>query len=616
MKEKNKIKEKMSYSRRRRTLKNKLHRSLSFTSFLSITISLISVLILLALLVQPMGHFLTDSINNKINRNYMQSHEFEMDQNNNMLKILQSNSFEEIIELSDNKFTALNHIKQEKNRKKILALQKNEIEVYGDSVLNVTISETEKKTILASTYYALQDIDHFLSIGETLGVNWVNVKLSIDGIEIFKIPRDYESENITFTQKKFDEIQSITYILDKNSHVVGELVTSLNSSVMFIILLPIMVLFGMIALMTLIVVRVIVLPLQYKILKPLNVLNIELKKIAEYDLIEYNTITIEQKKPPTEIKELIDNSNTIINKLRFSNHLLETQKDELESQNTELDVQKESLEEQNIELDAQKEELSAQNNEVMASQEKLKNAQNQLVQSEKMASMGQLTAAIMHEINTPLGAVKSNNQMIQMMLKRLENEIGENEDALNIIKKLLKSSHITDDATERVVEIIRNLKNFSRIDQANFQISDLIEGLKSVLVLTSNLWKNKVNIHESYGELPLVSCYPSMLNQVFMNIIVNAIQACEKNGDIYIKTRRDENNVFIIIEDNGSGIKTSHLNHVFDSGFTTKPKNEGTGLGLSISKNIIDKHNGKIEVFNNEDKGSTFKITLPINHLI
>jgi len=467
-------------------------------------------------------------------------------------------------------------------------------------VSGATISEEEKKVILASTYYALQDIDHFLSLGETIGINWVNIRLTVDETEIFKIPRDYNLENTSYTEKKFSEIQSITYIVDRYDNIVGEIVTSLNTSVMFMVLMPIIILFLIIASMTLIIVRILVLPLQHNILKPVHVLNEELKKIAEYNELECEDITIEQKKPPTEIKELIDYSNTIINKLQSSNHLLESQRDELEAQN--------------IELDAQKEELSAQNEALIDSQERLKNAQNQLVQSEKMASMGQLTAAIMHEINTPLGAVKSNNQMIKMMLDKLKSNLDENEfdKALIIVDKIKKSSEITDDASNRVSEIIRNLKNFSRIDQAEFQNSDINEGIKSVLVLTSNLWKNKVNIIESYGQIPLISCYPSMLNQVFMNIIVNAVQACDKNGQIKISTYLNESNVDIIIEDNGYGIKKSDLNHIFESGFTTKPTNEGTGLGLSISKDIIEKHKGLIEAYNNETSGTTFKISLPI----
>lgn len=606
--------EKLNYSCRRKTLKGKLHRSLSLTSFLSVMISLISVIILLALLINPIGNFITDSISNKIHRNYIISTNMETVKESNIKTLLDDKTYDEIIELSDNKFTAFDEEKLEKVRKDIIEFQESSIQIYGDLVTAETISEEEKKIVLASTYYALQDIDHFLSFGESIGINWVNIRLTVDDTEIFKIPRDYDLENTSFTQEKFNDIQSITYLVDRHDNVVGEIVTSLNTSVMFMVLMPITILFILIAGMTLIIVRILVLPLQHNILKPVHVLNKELKKIAEYDEIECEDITIEQKKPPTEIKELIDYSNTIINKLQLSNHILESQRDELEAQNIELDVQKEALEEQNIELDAQKEELSAQNEALIESQEQLKNAQNQLVQSEKMASMGQLTAAIMHEINTPLGAVKSNNQMVKMMLDKLEVNLNEQnyESALKVIDKIKKSSDITDDASNRVSEIIRNLKNFSRIDQAEFQNSDINDGIRSVLVLTSNLWKNKVDILESYGQIPLINCYPSMLNQVFMNIIVNAIQACDKNGVIKISTHLNETNVDIIIEDNGSGIKKSDLEYIFDSGFTTKATNEGTGLGLSISKDIINKHNGTIQAYNNEVTGTTFKISLPI----
>ncbi len=228
--------------------------------------------------------------------------------------------------------------------------------------------------------------------------------------------------------------------------------------------------------------------------------------------------------------------------------------------------------------------------------------------------MGQLTAAIMHEINTPMGAVQSNNQMLDMMLTKLKSEIESKdyEGASKIIGKMVKSNRISVDAANRVNEIIRNLKNFSRIDQAEFQKTDITEGIRSVLVLTSNLWKNKVTVHENYKSLPMINCYSSMINQVFMNIIVNAIQASEKNGNIYIETSYDEKNIYVSIKDEGTGINEKDLAHLFDEGFTTKPEDEGTGLGLSISKDIINKHNGKIEAFNNEDKGSLFKITLPI----
>jgi|GEM_PF-697754 len=625
---------KMTYRHRRKTLKGRLHKSLSLTSFISVSISLISILIILFMIIKPIGQYLTDSINNKIYKNYVMSSEIINDYQtkDNSLEQIAKLSFDDIIELSENSFTGFDESKLKEVHQELLDYDKSEIIVWGDIVEDVVISDSEIKTVLASTYLALQDIDSFISLGETIGVNWVNVRFLVNDEEIFKIPRSYDYENASYTEKKFSDIQSSIPIIDKRGIVVGELTTSLNTSVLTIVFVPIVILFIIVAGMTLLIVKILILPITTALLKPISVLNKELKKIAENESVECEDIKIEQKKPPTEIKQLIDYSNTIMDKLQSSHHILENQRDELETQNHELDVQKEELEAQNIELDAQKEELeaqnveldaqkeelSAQNHELMTSQEKLRKAQGQLVQSEKLASMGQLTAAIMHEINTPLGAVQSNNQMNGMMLDKLSIKLEENDydGAIKVIEKLRKSSKTTDDATKRVGEIIRNLKNFSRIDQAKFQNADITDGIKSVLVLTSNLWKNKLTIHESYETLPLISCYPSMLNQVFMNIIVNAIQASDKNDDVFIKTEFDDVYVYITIKDNGSGIKENNLEHIFDSGFTTKPKDEGTGLGLSISKDIIEKHCGHIEAFNNEDKGSTFKITLPIQQSV
>lgn len=641
MKQKNKKISNISYRYRRKTLKGRLNKSLSVTSFISVMISLISVLLIIFLIINPIGYYLTDSISSKIHKNYLIYDSINNDnqsvlKNEELEKIRKSNfdemseldriygntesdiaiddgkynniifnnimklNFDEIIKKSENEFKPFDSTKIKLIRKDLIESEKSEIKIKGDLITNVTISDTEKKLILASTYLALNDIDHFLALGETIGINWVNIRLEVNNEEIFKIPRNYDLENATYTEKKFSDLHSSIPIVDRHGKIVGELITSLNTSTLMIVFIPIVILFILIAGMTLFIVKILILPLTTTILKPINILNKELKKIAEHDLIECEDIKIEQKKPPTEIRKLIDYSNTIIAKLQFSHHTLENQRDELESQNAE--------------LDAQKDELSAQNNELMTSQEKLRKAQGQLVQSEKLASMGQLTAAIMHEINTPLGAVHSNNQMNAMMLDKLSIKLEENDydGALKVIEKLRRSSKTTDDATKRVGEIIKNLKNFSRIDQAKFQNADITEGIKSVLVLTSNLWKNKVIIHESYEMLPLIRCYPSMLNQVFMNIIVNAIQASDKNDDIYIQTEFDDVYVYLTIRDNGSGIKKNHLEHIFDSGFTTKPKDEGTGLGLSISKDIIDKHCGYIEAFNNDDKGTTFKITLPI----
>lgn len=486
--------------------------------------------------------------------------------------------------------------------------------IYGNEITQKTITETEKKSILFSTKLALDEVNDILPIGESFGLNFVNVHFELNGEEVFKIPKEYDIHSKNIAEKKFGEIYSLIEVTNPSGEIIGHIRTSLNTGLISIILIPITLLFVLVAVMTFMLVKILLLPMTYRLLKPITALNEELKKIADEDHIECNRVKIEQKRPPTEVKELIDYSNTIINKLQDSFHLVEAHKDELEAQNEELDAQKDELEAQKDELEAQKEELQAQNLELMMAQEKIRNTQAQLVQSEKMASMGQLTAAIMHEINTPLGAIQSNNQIFVMMLDKLTKHLNENDEvaALKVIDKMRKSSGISSDAADRMSEIIRNLKNFSRVDQAEFQHVDIIDGLKSVMVLTSNLWKNKVSISEHYEDIPFISCFPSMINQVFMNVLVNAIQASDKGGHIDVNVSNDEEYVYILVKDQGKGIENSNMSLIFESGFTTKPKDEGTGLGLSISKDIVAKHDGKIEAYNNEDKGATFKITLPI----
>jgi signal transduction histidine kinase len=167
-------------------------------------------------------------------------------------------------------------------------------------------------------------------------------------------------------------------------------------------------------------------------------------------------------------------------------------------------------------------------------------------------------------------------------------------------------------ACERVMQIIKSLKTFTKLDQAEFQEADINEGIRSVLVLTSNLWKRKITIHEDYGELPLVKCFPGMLNQVFMNIVVNAVQAIGENGDIFIKTWKDEKSVNISIRDTGCGIGEENLQRIFENGYTTKSGSLGMGLGLAISRSIINKHEGDIRVTSKVGEGTEFTVIIPL----
>jgi len=232
-------------------------------------------------------------------------------------------------------------------------------------------------------------------------------------------------------------------------------------------------------------------------------------------------------------------------------------------------------------------------------------AQMRLVQSEKMASLGQLVAGVAHEINTPLGAINSNNSIFLKCLSKISLPDNINE----VFKETITTNS---EAIRRITNLVKSLKNFARLDEAEFQEADLHEGIKNTLMLINHEIKGRVEIIEDFGGVPPVKCYPNQLNQVFMNILVNAYQSIGDKGTITIKTRASGQNVLIQISDTGCGIPKDHLNRIFDPGFTTKNVGVGTGLGLSICYRIIQKHNGSISVESEVGKGTTFSIELPV----
>ena len=245
----------------------------------------------------------------------------------------------------------------------------------------------------------------------------------------------------------------------------------------------------------------------------------------------------------------------------------------------------------------------------------VKQAQAHLVQNEKMASLGMLVAGIAHEINNPMGAISSNVDLFTTIINRLIDSmsIQENKEIANLVSKLDVANNMNKIATERITEIIKSLKNFARLDEAIIKPANIHEGIENTLLLLKNKMKNNIAIVRQYGEIPEILCYPNQLNQVFMNLLVNAIHAIKDKGSILIKTYIQDEKVYIKINDTGSGIKPEHINKIFDPGFTTKGVGVGTGLGLSIVYNIIDKHKGRIWVKSEIDKGSEFTIELPIN---
>jgi len=271
----------------------------------------------------------------------------------------------------------------------------------------------------------------------------------------------------------------------------------------------------------------------------------------------------------------------------------------------------------------------------------LKEAQSQLVDSEKMAGLGQLTAGIAHEINNPINFVTSNIKPLELDILDLDAVIAmyENLDPLSdlppqiakiesfkkqidivFVREEIKSllSGIGEGA-RRTAEIIRSLKNFSRLDENDTKPVDLNEGIASTLVLVKNTFPDHLQVIKEFSELPLVECLPGKINQVFMNLITNAVQAIkskepkDEQGVLTIKTWQDGDNAKVSIKDSGTGMPDEVKAKIFEPFFTTKDVGEGTGLGLSIVFRIIENHNGNIDVITKLNQGTEFIITLPIN---
>ncbi|QSA99738.1 PAS domain S-box protein [Methylomonas sp. EFPC1] len=301
---------------------------------------------------------------------------------------------------------------------------------------------------------------------------------------------------------------------------------------------------------------------------------------------------------------------------------LRDSRDELEEQ---VRKRTESLQMANTQLLAEKarqEELIRQ----------LEETQMQLLQSEKMASIGQLAAGVAHEINNPIGFVNSNLSTLQEYVdgmlallaayERIEGSLV-NEALQNIthLKQEINIGYLREDigdllaesldGLQRVRRIVKDLKDFSHVGELEQQSANLEAGLDSTLNVVWNEIKYKADVVKEYGGIPEINCIASQLNQVFMNLLINAVQAIEDHGRITIRTAYDEQNVWVEVEDTGKGIKPEQLGKIFDPFFTTKSVGMGTGLGLSLSYGIVKKHNGRIEVKSELGKGTCFRVCLP-----
>ena len=252
--------------------------------------------------------------------------------------------------------------------------------------------------------------------------------------------------------------------------------------------------------------------------------------------------------------------------------------------------------------------------------EERRRMQDTLTMQEKMASLGNLVAGVAHEVNNPVGAVNSaadvSTRCIEIIDRALQEsktveDITDNARLQQALQLLTENNQVIVTAGARIAKLVESLKNFARLDEAEFKIADLHEGIDSTLTLLDHELKNRVEVVKEYGDLPPIECYPNQLNQVFMNLLVNSIQAIEGKGSIRIRTSSDRDNVYVKVVDTGKGMSAEQIDRIFDPGFTTKGVGVGTGLGLSISYNIVQKHKGEIKVESKMEEGSTFTIVLP-----
>jgi two-component system, NtrC family, sensor kinase len=277
--------------------------------------------------------------------------------------------------------------------------------------------------------------------------------------------------------------------------------------------------------------------------------------------------------------------------------------------------------------------------ELEAAYARVKETQTQLLQSEKMASIGQLAAGVAHEINNPIGYVHSNLGTLQTYARgllslleaydRLAQSLPESFRSalvpIDELKSRVDYSFLQQDlpqlveesreGIERVKKIVMDLRDFSHagdVESDDWIATDLHKGLQSTINIVWNELKYKAEVNQSFGDLPLIECMPSQLNQVFLNLLVNAGHAITDKGVITISTRREGDEVFVSVSDTGVGIPEKNLARIFDPFFTTKVVGKGTGLGLALSYGIVQKHNGRIEVQSVPGSGSTFTVVLPI----
>lgn len=266
--------------------------------------------------------------------------------------------------------------------------------------------------------------------------------------------------------------------------------------------------------------------------------------------------------------------------------------------------------------------------------------QSQLYQAERLASVGQLAAGVAHEMNSPLGFVNSNLGALSKYCGRLlellaayqaaEPQIADagTLEKINALKQTLEIDFVredlpalfreSEDGLHRVTKIVQDLKDFSHVNESEWAVADLNDGLDSTLNVVWSAVKHKATVEKRYGTIPRVECMAAQLNQVFMNLIVNAVQALDdgrETGKIILSTGHESGWVWVGVEDNGCGMSEAVQQHVYEPFFTTQPIGRGTGLGLSVAYNIVQEHHGRIELRSKPGEGTLFRIWIPVSQV-
>ena len=344
---------------------------------------------------------------------------------------------------------------------------------------------------------------------------------------------------------------------------------------------------------------------------------------------KFNSIEKERiKSDRLLIAEIKKNESILLNQNKILEERVNERTSEIESLNEELN-------QTNEELISANESLNRQKTEIEQTLLILQNTQNQLIQSEKMASLGVLVAGIAHEINNPVNFISASWQGIRRYLDEIKQlldnylaltpqnykaeiqKINEKETKLglqNVFRYFKTADKNIVNGINRVIEITSSLRNYSYQSDGNYAFCDLADSIKGSLVILSNEYKYRIEVIEKYGNVPPVKCISGKINQVFMNILNNAIDSIQGTGTITIRTYYDKasSKVVVSIKDTGQGIPDSVKSKIFDPFFTTKEVGKGTGLGLYIAYGIIQQHNGEILVTSEVGKGTEFIIKLPV----